>query len=416
MRLVPALGTLLVAMAAAGPARADLHADAEALAESWRASGLFAERRVPSFLEAGRHRLLSLDPADVSNGAEGCTTVTVLATRSLDFSVFTGPADRRGQRSLGGVATIVRCGATREDLSRVSVAMRSPRGAIEVVVARGPGAAPPPETTLVERSVDAPKTPVDPGRPRGSEPLAVRAARVEGRVRDDGATSVHTMAQVASDEGTATLTLRLADGCHRIEVVGDLGAHGRVPDLDAELRDTASGAMLARDRSESADARVDVCVGEATRVLLSVSGAAIRGRLAILDARWTIPAGIPESLGARVRATFAAGHRRRRAPSVREAAFSSSFGAAGLTQVPVEVEPGACYLISVASVRGEARSLSVSTDIGGRPLRDDGGPARDGGTLSFCSGERDHQVIRVDARGQSLVWMLSTWKLEAHAP
>jgi hypothetical protein len=298
----------------------------------------------------------------------------------------------------------------------MSVSMRSPRGAIELVVARGPDAAPAPETVLIERAVDPPKTPVDPGRPRGTEPLAARAARVEARARDDGAATVHTMAHVAGDEGGGSVTLRLADGCHRIEIVGDLGAHGRVPDLDAELRATESGALLARDRSESADARVDVCLGEPTRAMLSISGGAIRGRLAILDARWTIPAGIPESLGARVRATFVAGHRRRHAPTVREAAFMSAFGAAGLTHVPVEIEPGACYLVSVASVRGEARSLSVSTDIAGRVLRDDGGPARDGGTLSFCGEGQERQLVRVDARGPGLVWMLSAWKLEGRAP
>ena len=399
------------AFAAPPLARADLTSDADRLVAAWRAGGSEADRRAPAFLEQGKTRLLPLDPADVAIAVDECTTIAVLASRGIDFTLHLGPADRRGQRALGGVAIVARCGPAREELTRMSVAMRAPRGALEVVVARGPAVAPPPTDTLVERFVPPPRPPIDPGRPPSTEPVAARVVRVGERARGDGAVGIATTESAAGDDGTAAVPLRLAPGCHRVEIVGESGARGRVADLDAELRDVTTGALLARDRSDTPDARVDACVGEETRALLSISGSPAGARLGVVDARWSLPPGAPESLGPRVRATIAAGHRRRLVPTVDAPPLAQSLGASGLTLVPFEVEPTSCYVATVAAVRGEPRALVVSGDVEGRVLRDDGGPARDGGTVAFCSGARDRHVLRVDARGTSLVWVLSLWKL-----
>lgn len=424
------------------PARgADLIDDAERLTRIWSRSEaapspapLIAprvQRLPPVFAEHGHTAVIRLPAPSASPAAFGCTTVVFLAPRTAEFTVDTevvppeqdaieqllrqihGAGAERRIRSVAGAARIDRCGPERDALRFAILELTSPRAAVEVIIAESVAPPGPLEEVFPER-VFGPLAPRgDPGRPIEPGPIAERVARAERRARGDGAARVVRAEMRASQEGTGEFTLRLPEGCHRIELMAEVPTvlPRRATDVDAEARDADTGRPLDRDRGDAADARLFACVGETTTVEVPYMGASGPVRVVLSDAIWPIPQAAPASYGARARAGFAAALLRRHAPVPVGPPIAESVGVSGDTLVPVALEPGRCYFAAASVLRGDARVLRLGVEIGDRALRDDG-PRSDSVGVAFCAEAEERAALRVAARGASAWWALAVWPMD----
>ncbi|WP_437605940.1 hypothetical protein WMF20_33395 [Sorangium sp. So ce834] len=453
--------TALAGLTAGAPARADLGDDAARVARMWSLSGARVARLPPTFVEHGRLRVVAIDPPPagvagapgavsasgaasagraagasgaVAPKAEECLAVAFLAPRIVDFtlepesssgelSALEGlvhrlrgqdPEDERRIHSVAGAAAIVRCGDARETLRRVALEVLSPRGAFEVVVAASSGPPERLESILPER-VSGPVAPRgDPGRPAEPGPLDTRVARAARRARADGAPRVAPLDMRASTVGTGQFSVKLAEGCHRLDLMAEVPSATvrRATDLDAEAREAGTGRLLDRDRSDAPDARLDFCLGGSGVVEVPFLGAAGPVKVVLSDAQWPMPPHVPGYFGARARGNLAAVLKRRHAPAPRAQAIAEAVGAQGDTLVPVEVEPGRCYFAAAALARGEMRALRISVELGDRAARDDAGEGGEGAGVAFCSEIEESAALRVSARGGSPVWVLAVWPMD----
>jgi hypothetical protein len=248
-------------------------------------------------------------------------------------------------------------------------------------------------------------------------PLADRVTRAEQRKRADGAAEVTRTVVRAGEGGTGQAELALAGGCHRIDVMAEVPAvyPHRATDVDAEARD-ASGRVLARDRADVPDARLDFCLGEPGKVTIPFSGAAGAVAVTVSDGRWPLPDHLPARWGARARAGLAGALFRRHAPAPQEPPIFASLGAQGSTVVPVPLAPGRCYLAALATLRGETRQIRLAALVGDHGLRDDAIDRPEGVALSFCTGSQDLARLDAEVRGNGVWWGLAVWPMGSASP
>ena len=431
--LLPVLGLLTLTP----PARADLADDAARLAASWTARGAVVDRLEPVFLERGRARVINLDRPGKQAPAEGsgCITVAVVAVRTTELFVDEGdagagrkvpdpgvlpllPSPRRPEedhrtRSAGGAAVISRCGANWLELKRITVEVTSPRAAVEILVARSAASLGEIREALPERAAGLLAARGDPGGPIEPGPIEGRVARAERRARAEGASRVVKTVTRAASSGVGRIQLKLGEGCHRLDVMAEVPSvvPRRATDLDAEAHAQDGARLLARDRADVPDARLDFCLGEQTVVDVSFAGASGAAPVTVSDALWTTPSTVPVRFGPRARAGFAGALIKRHAPAPVEDALFESIGVQGVTQVPVPVEPGRCYLAAVALVRGDARSIRMAATLGFRTPHDEALERPEGAAIAFCAGTERSAVIDVDVRGNAPWWALSVWAM-----
>ncbi|WP_437730938.1 hypothetical protein [Sorangium sp. So ce1335] len=415
-------------------------AAASGAAGASRSPGAAGVSRSPG--AAGASRSPGAAGASRSPGAAGasraeaneCLTVAFLAPRIVEFTVEPEPVpgdasaleglvhrlrgrdpdDDRRVHSAAGAAMITRCGPARDELRRVTVDMLSPRGALEVVVAASAGAPDRLESILPERAFGPVAPRGDPGRPAEPGPLDARVARAARRARAEGALRVVPTDMRASVVGTGQFSVKLSEGCHRIDLMAEVpsAAVRRATDIDAEAREAGTARVLDRDRSDAPNARLDFCLGEPGVVEVPFLGAAGPVKVVLSDAQWPLPAYVPGHFGARARGNLAAALHRRHAPSPRAQPIAEAVGMQGDTLVPVQVEPGRCYFAAAALVRGELRALRISAALGDRAARDDAGERGEGAGVAFCSELEESAAVRVAARGNSPVWVLAVWPMD----
>jgi hypothetical protein len=266
--------------------------------------------------------------------------------------------------------------------------------------------------TLVHRD-PGPAAPLGLSGPRPvSSPLPSRAEALEQRARRQGARDVGARSLAAGRDGGGVLPLRLAAGCHRIDVLGIPAPEGwpRGVDLDAELVWVPDGRPAAQDRTDNADATLAFCTGEPRLARLQFSGTVPTSPVVVLSARWDLPRGLPGDWGPGPRARLAEAigrHHRRDLPS---APVYSSLGVTGVTLLPIEVEPGACYLAALAAIRGEPAGMAIAVQAGNHRSEDNPGPGGTGTAVAFCAGREQRASIDVEARGVGLVWLLGVWQ------
>jgi len=291
--------------------------------------------------------------------------------------------------------------------------MRSARGALEIVVAHSAEPLGELRDALPERAFGPVAPRGNPGRPLEPGPLAERVTRAEERARAEGATRFARVPMLASPEGAGEYELRLGEGCHRVDVMAAVPPSfpHRATDVDAEAIDP-EGRLLARDRSESADARLDFCIGQTSRITVRYSGAAGLVPIVASDAVWPLPSAVPNHWGARARAGFALALRRRNAPAPTSPPILEALGALGPTFVPVSLEPGRCYLATVAIARGEPRGLRLAATLGDRFFRDETLDRPEGAALAFCTESEDSVRLDVEARGNGVWWTLALFALD----
>ena len=240
--------------------------------------------------------------------------------------------------------------------------------------------------------------------------MAVRARRAEQRARNLAATSVRFQALAAENDGSGRESIGLQEGCHRVELFADL--LGKHPiDLDAELRDSSTERLLARDRSDAPDVRLDLCVGATTGVDLVFAGAPGPVHLTLLDAIFPLPKGAPTMWGARARAGVAAALFRRKARRSRYRAHRAASRRGGHHSIAIPIEPGGCYLGTVATMRGEPRSMTLSAKVDTRITYDATAGLADGAAVAFCSSGTDKAAFDVEVRGSAVAWVLDVWRM-----
>ena len=84
--------------------------------------------------------------------------------------------------------------------------------------------------------------------------------------------------------------------------------------------------------------------------------------------------------------------------------------------VPVSIEPGRCYFAAASVLRGESRSMRISTTVGDRYVRDDVIDRPEGSGLAFCSDSEESARIEVDVRGNNAFWVFALFPFGEGTP
>ncbi len=407
------LFTLSAPLLVTGPAHAELRELAARVSDSYRAAGARVVALPTRFLY--EDETLVITPP----GAAGarCTTMSVIGARGLSFHI--GEADDETDRrhdeeghvySLAGALEIDSC-----DVKSGPVRVRSDagRGAIEIVVAYSQTPMPPLRVVLPERAGGSLPAMVDPGPVPALPPPEKRAEAAEAAARRDGATVLPRAMATASEGGAGTIHVRLERGCHRIELFSAEAHAGRRKgrlDLDAELHDESGDVLLARDRGEAADARLDVCLGEKQDTLLSFGGALPAAPIIVARASWPMPASLPSVWGPDASRRLAGALRARHVTPTRSAVALHE-GVVGTTAFVTPVEPGACYVAVVAATHGTPRTMVLRALVGATEHADERGTGEGAALTSFCTADHDRVRLTVEARGTALAWGVALYRM-----
>jgi hypothetical protein len=410
---------------APGPARADgetLRQAADHVADEWTKGGALVERGPARFLYDNETMTLAL-PAPGSSPAPACTTIALLGARGVSFhaKVYGAEDDPLSDdmatraASVAGVLEMGGCGAAAVPLQRLRVTSDAGRGAIETVVARSSKPPTRLRSVLPERTGGVLPPPPDAGPPPALAPPGKRADLAEIRVKRDGAVLAARASWSSNADGSGDAKVTLEAGCHRLELFApDLrntrGPRRRRLDVDAEIRG-AEDDLLARDRTDNADARLESCVGEPTATTVIFAGAPPGSEVTVTHAFWPIPAHIPTLWGTMARARMARALLARSAAAPPEDAVALFGGPSGSTPVPVAIEPGACYLAVAAVTQGHARGLGLRVVLGARDARAERTSDDDAGAVAFCARDEDHARLEVEAHPIGVAWGLALFRV-----
>lgn len=408
-------------LASAG-ASADLAADTDRLTEVW-SRHYDVTRLAPRLLERGE-LLPILVPAEAADASvRDCTTVVVMSTSSTQLILRQLPSRADWltsgwlQPSAAGVTQITRCGTRKSLLGQLFVEMRSPRAVVETLVARSRVPLPPVHRYLPHRNAGPAAVA---GQPEPAIPLAgvdARSRNVQSRNRSRGAKSQRVRVVNSGWDGAGGLTLRLKAGCYTLDLLGPEAAV-RTPrdarstyslDIDLDLTWRDGGGPPLSDRSESPDGFLEFCLGEAAVGSLRFQGSLPNSDVVVVLGSWPLPAGLarrwPPAAAARIAEIVREQH-----TSSLDALVHRSTGVAGITLVPVELEPDACYLGAVIPLRGESNGLELGASVGGVAYRNESSRPGRGTALAFCGKGADTAVLEVQARGSGVEYQLALWQ------
>lgn len=429
MRVGASIGWAVACLMATLDARAEIHESAQRLAEAWRAAGAVVIVDAPRFVHSRDDNGHAVTATLPKIPAAECTTVALLGARSFGFHVRL-PAhsesdpfsvgDPRGVpvlSSVAGALSMEWCGQAPEQ--RFAIASDAGRGAIELVAASSPQPLPSLVSLLPERASPPPiQGGDDVARPKLPSARA-RTAVAEARARlDDGSAPAYSR-WLANSRGAGSADLVLGPGCHTIALVAADPARTtddprRRLDLDAEIRSMSDDSLLARDRGDAPDARLEVCVGESTAVTVTFVGAPPGGPVTMAHTVSQLPQHLPKFWGPAVVGRIAQLLRAHHVTALPFDAAWTGQGGSGATTVTVPVEAGACYLIIAPQISGLARSVGLSVRTSDAIAFDDRGRTGIGALAAFCAGARSLARIDVTARGsRGLMWGLLLYRVSS---
>jgi hypothetical protein len=385
--------------------------------EAWARAGGEVANVAPSFIFDDETISVRI-PASRRAKPSSCLTVAVIGARGLGIHGHFAHGGGRNETSVAstaGVLELSTCDGALPD--RVDISAVSGRGAIEVVAAFSSSPLPSVRTIFSERTGGLIPSVPEPGALAPLASPSARADLAEARSRADSAAIADRKTFQSGPDGSGSLQVELDPGCHKIEIFGvdpragsGGGKVGRL-DVDAELRNADDDTVLARDRSEAADARLEACVGGDTLGEIYFAGTMPHSEVALTRAVWGIPEHLPRTFGRDARARMAAALHARHAPNLIDEPVSLIQGPAGTTPVALELDPGACYLAVAAISHGTPRGIGLRATAGGQIASDERGLNDDSGVVAFCArGERSAQIV-VDARGTSLSWVLAVYRV-----
>jgi hypothetical protein len=420
--LIGSAGLLALVCLSGGEAHADAREVADRVVDQWRGAGGHVTPLPSRFLFDDETVLV---PVTSEESSTGCTHVAIIGARGISFRARLSDASADplapevGGRatSLAGVVELRRCGAARP-IRHVIVTSDAGRGALEIIVAHAPSALPALSTVIPERT-GGPLPPVpEAGALPVLPPPEKRAELAEGRAKREGAHIEARTALRANDEGGGEAELALSPGCHRVELFArdpraDRPGRRFRLDVDAELRDPTSERVLARDRTEAPDARLEACVGRTTKVNVVFAGAPPNGDLTSTLASWPLPDRLPAMWGAVARSKMARVMFSRHVAMPAEDPIFLGQGSSGTTPFPIPVETGGCYLAVVALTHGHARSFQIRTVVGARESTDERGAAEESALSAFCVNAHETAHVDVYARGTGVGWGLAVFRVKS---
>ena len=401
------------AVMASAPANAEIRELATRVADQYKAAGARVVQLPARFLYEDE----TITIATPNANAARCITVAIVGARGLSFHAVSGDDDDDASQiySVAGALELSSC----DPRGLPSVRLRSDagRGALETVVAFSNDAMPPLRVVLSERVGGALPPAIDPGPVPPFPPPEKRAETAEWSAKREGAEVAPRAMATAGSDGTGVVHVQLERGCHRIELFSpELRAGKRRArlDLDAELRDKNGDGLLARDRGESADARLELCLGDRADTLLSFAGAAPTSQVIVSRASWPLPATLPELWGADAKRRMAGVMRVHHfTPAQRAVALYE--GVAGSTPIVTPVEQAACYVAVAAATRGLPRGIVLRAAVGASEHADERGTPDGAALVSFCTQDNERVRLTVDARGSALAWGLALYRTNGAA-
>ncbi|MBX3211846.1 MAG: hypothetical protein KF850_07425 [Labilithrix sp.] len=419
-----AVAALAAAFAAAPPARADAREVAARVLEQWTVAGARTSAVPARFMFDDETILVPIPPeADVDG--DGCTQIAVIGARGLSFRArlsdapmdpLLPPEPTARASSAAGVLELRRCERGRPAVRHIVVTAEAGRGAVDVVVGRSERPLPPLATLIPERTGGVLPPPPEAGTLPPLVAQDKRADAAEIRARREGA-DVRERARVrAADDGSGEEELELDAGCHRIEVFGRELSRERPGrrfrlDVDAELRD--GDQLLARDRTEAPDARLETCLGATTRLSLVYAGAPPFSEVLVTRGTWRLPARLPPIWGPVARSKMARVMFLRHVAVPADDPVYLAQGATGATPLPLSVETGACYVAVVGVTRGHARQLQLRARVGARESTDERGAAEEAALTAFCVRAHESARLEVLARGTGVSWGLALFRVKS---
>lgn len=403
------LGSCLCGAESAGAELAD---DVAALGRAWQASG--SVRVLPArVMQRGDRRPVLLLPQEIDGRNNGCVSVAVLGAPSATFIARLTATDgldpaEQVRQSVAGTVELDFCGERRSLLAGLEIELRSPRAILQTVVARGPMPARALRRVLRRRDPGYRAGPGSAGRLPPSAPLAVRTGAIDRQDRREGAEELTRRLLHADAAGAGDFLLGLVQGCHRLDFFSAEAAHST--DVDAQISLPDSGDVLSSDRSDSADATTSFCLGSSTTVRVRYAGAVPQSGVLMLHARWALPRGLPGYWSPEARARMAQALREHRVKVPQSSPVYASMGVSGVTALPIETEPGACYQVVAAVVQGSAASIAVAATVDSRSSQNRSGDDAAGTAAAFCAGAADHALVEVEAQGPGVAWLLGVWQ------
>ena len=336
------------------------------LAETWRGVGASVVVDRTRFLNDDETIVVALP--DLPEG--DCTTVVLLGPRGLGFHAraadgrWRSRATSRTARipSEAGALSIERCGEAlphrlaRDERLGPGRARDDRRALVE---AAGVDAVRLAGADAARRSCSTP----EPGPPaadaasRRSAPTSPRRARGATARRSPRARRGRPAPTAAARPRTT-----LDPGCHTLQLfavdprAASRSAHGKL-DLDAEMRDASGDRILARDRTDAPDARLDAVRRRRDARWGSSSPARRRARpVLVAHFAWPLPERLPTLWGSEARARMAHVLLTRHVHLLLREPVLLAQGGSGATPVPLSIEPGACYLALVVGRAGQRRA------------------------------------------------------------
>jgi hypothetical protein len=357
-------------------------------------------------------------------GEAECTEIAVIGARGLSFRARLGdaavdpllpPEPNARAASAAGVLALRRCDHARP-VRHIVLTAEAGRGAVEVIVGRSDKPLPHLATLLPERAGGPVPAPPDAGPLPALTAPEARADAAEARAKREGAGNGGRAKVRASEEGGGEEDLELAPGCHRIEVFGREVTRERPGrrfrlDVDAELRDTER--VIARDRTEAPDARLETCVGETSHVTLAFTGSSPQGEVILTRATWPLPGKLPSLWGPATKSRMARAMFLRHITSPPDEPVYLAQGSTGSTPIPLSVETGGCYVAVVGVTRGHPRQLQLRGIIGGRESTDERGAADEAALSTFCVRAYESARVEVQARGTGVAWGLALFRIQS---
>lgn len=416
-------GVCGVVVASPKDVRAEGRSEPARVVDQWRAAGADAAL-VPSRFIFDDETIRIAVPADTSDRA--CTTVAIIGPRGLSFRARLDAASSdplaadpqtRGS-SVAGVLELRRCSSSDKSVKHVLVQSDAGRGAIDVVVARSASELPALASVLPERTGGLLPPVPEPGLLPPLTPPEKRADVAEARSKRDGAHIGPRATFRAGDTGVGDGELALVPGCHRIELFArdprsDRPGRRFRLDLDAELRDPEDDHVLARDRTEAPDARVETCVGESTPVNVVFAGAPPESTVIATISSWPLPNRLPSMWGSGTTSRMARAFFTRHVAAPASSPIFLAQGSTGMTPFAIPVEVGACYVAVVALSRGHARTLQLRALIGARESSDERGAADEAALTAFCARESEKVRLEVFIRGPGAGFGLAVFRVQS---
>jgi hypothetical protein len=413
---------LLVAVGLSNTTNAELAHDVDLVLAELRHVAI-ALPIAPKFYSSGGVTPVALPASAWEGAAPGCTTALILGATSTSFALrLPAPGSDDDQPeddvvpSVAGIATVARCGIDRAAFSELVLEMRSPHGVIEGVIAESSGPLQNLRALLPHRDPGAVAEAARPGPPPIAAPLLDRSSAVERRLREAHAVDLERRLAPTDQSGSGHILLTLEPGCHLIAALGmsaptdELSPH----DIDAELT-WVSGGTAAVDRTESPDATLMVCNGSRQAAMLSFAGSPPEVPVLILRGRIALPPSIPERFGEEPRARIAKTLIERHIAVPQGRPTYESFGVGGITDLPLEVVPGECYLAAVAPLQDGAKLVSLAITEGAFHSASHTDDGSDAAIVTWCAGAAERATLEVELHGATPpLWIAAVWPSGRH--